>query len=72
MRVKCSFSFLTEMSRVVNEGGHKYNCLKMIKIANLIIHFTVQGTSASPVFVRSHWRVRNGKRIFVKAHWRKR
>lgn len=36
----------------------------------LIICISVAGTCARAVFVRSYWRVRNGKKEFVRAHWR--
>ena len=29
-----------------------------------------QGAKAKPVYVRAHWRVRNGKKHYVKAHYR--
>ena len=46
--------------------------LQMYKPDLIVICVTVQGTDARPVYVRSYWRVQNGKRVHVKAHWRKR
>ena len=46
--------------------------LQMFKTGLIVICVTVLGTDARPVYVRSHWRVQNGKRVHVKAHWRKR
>jgi len=45
--------------------------LIMTTNVRLIICISVPGTSARPVFVRSYWRVRNGKKEFVRAHWRR-
>ena len=38
------------------------------------LHFgsMAQGANAKPVYVRAHWRVRNGKKYFVKAYYRTR
>ena len=65
------FIQISEMLRVVNEKAPTNNNLLMIKHDLFIIHLTVLGTSARPVYVRSHWRIQNGKRVHVKAHWRK-
>ena len=46
--------------------------LNMIKYDLFIMCISVHGTDAKSVYVRSHWRVQNGKRVHVKAHWRKR
>lgn len=61
-----------EMIRVVNERvPHFELILFMLIIGSIFICITVLGTSARPVYVRSHWRVQNGKRVHVKAYWRK-
>ena len=38
----------------------------------ITFHFgsKAQGAKAKPVYVRAHWRVRNGIKHYVKAHFR--
>lgn len=36
----------------------------------LTIGSEAQGAKAKTVFVRAHWRVRNGKKHFVRAYYR--
>ena len=43
-----------------------------IRVGQVFIGILMQGVSAKPVYVRSYWRVRNGKKEFVRAHYRKR
>ena len=54
------------------EDATHFIILQMYKPDLVVICITVLGTDAKPVYVRSYWRVQNGKRVQVKAHWRKR
>lgn len=37
---------------------------------NLTIGTLAQGAQAKAIYVRAHWRARNGKKYFVRAHYR--
>ena len=44
----------------------------MVIVITLTIGSGAQGAMAKAVFVRAHWRVRNGKKHYVRAHYRQR
>ena len=41
-----------------------------IMSVKIMIVFILRGTYGNPVFVRAHWRRRNGRKVFVRGYWR--